>query len=233
MNEVRQREVARRVFAKELNDSTHTVGGGEEKLPVYVLTPLGLKCNRIFIIAALLEKEEVRPDSGIWRVRLADPTGVFIGYVGRFQPEALESLMDIEPPALVSVTSKVRIFEGRTRNFVTLRPEFINLADAQARDWWIVETAKATLRRIEAVENAKKSEANLSNDVKLAVELYNPDVEEYRTVVKEALLRLVEEYRVEEEAEEEEIEEEFEEIIEEEFEFDEEEWDLSDLLEEE
>jgi hypothetical protein len=116
---------------------------------------------------------------------------------------------------------------------VTLIPEFINLADAQARDWWIVETAKATLRRIEAVENAKKSEANLSNDVKLAVELYNPDVEEYRIVVKEALLRLVEEYRVEEEAEEEEIEEEFEEIIEEEFEFDEEEWDLSDLLEEE
>ncbi|RLI76300.1 hypothetical protein DRP04_12785, partial [Archaeoglobales archaeon] len=98
MDGVRRREVARRIFAKEFNDSTQVLREGGDKSPVYILTPLGLRCNRIFVIGALLEKEETRPDSGIWRIRVADPTGVFIGYVGKFQPEALESLLEIEPP---------------------------------------------------------------------------------------------------------------------------------------
>ena len=225
MDGVRKREVAKRVFAKELNDSTYTFRSDEEKSPVYVLTPLGLRCNRVFIIAALLEKEEVQPESGIWRIRLADPTGSFVGYVGRFQPEALESLMDIEPPVLVAVTAKVRVFEGVTRTFVSLRPENINVADADARDYWIVETAKATIKRIRDVEN----ESN--EDAKLAKQIYNPNLDEYRKAVREALLRLKEEYEIFEKIEEEE-EEELEEEEEFEFEFEEEEFDLSDLLEE-
>ena len=222
MDSVRRREVARRIFSKELNDSTYVIREGEDKSPVYILTPLGLRCNRVFIIGALLEKEEVRPDSGVWRIRLADPTGVFIGYVGRFQPNALESLLEIEPPALISVVSKVRIFEGTTRTFVFLRPEQINLSDASSRDYWIVETAKATLKRINSMEKDE------NEDVKLAKKIYNTNLEEYRRVVREVLTRIKEEYEIfekiakEEEAEE---EEEFE------FELEEEEWDLSDLLE--
>ncbi len=229
MNNIRRREVARRVFAKELNDSTYTIKGKEDKSPVYVLTPLGLKCNRVFVIGALLEKEEVKPDSGIWRIRVADPTGSFIGYVGKFQPEALESLMEIEPPVLVSITAKVRVFEGATRSFVSLRPENMNISDSDARDYWIVETAKATLERIRDIVNES------TEDAKLAKQIYNPDVEEYKRAVRDALLRLKEEYEVFEKLEEEEeVEEEEEEEIEEEefeFEFEEEVFDLSDLLE--
>ncbi len=225
---IRRREVARRVFAKELNDSTYTIKGKEDKSPVYVLTPLGLKCNRVFIIGALLEREEVKPDSGIWRIRVADPTGSFIGYVGKFQPEAFESLMEIEPPVLVSITAKVRIFEGATRSFVSLRPENINISSSDARDYWIVETAKATLERIKDIANES------TEDAKLAKQIYNPNIEEYKRAVKDALLRLKEEYEVFEKLEEEEVEEEKEEEVEEEefeFEFEEEEFDLSDLLE--
>ncbi|OYT33385.1 hypothetical protein B6U96_15950 [Archaeoglobales archaeon ex4484_92] len=221
MDGIRRREVARRIFAKELNGSTHIFKGNEEKSPVYVLTPLGLRCNRVFIIAALLEKEEVQPESGIWRIRLADPTGSFLGYVGRFQPEALESLTDIEPPVLVSLTAKVRVFEGSSRTLVTLRPENINISDIEARDYWIVETAKSTIKRIKDMEN------EISEDAKLAKQIYNPNLDEYRKAVKEALLKLKEEYEVVESAEEEE-----EEIEELEFDFEEEEFDLSDLLEE-
>jgi len=222
MDGVRKREVARRAFAKELNDATYMLKSGEDRSPVYVLTPLGLRCNRVFVIAALLEKEEVQPESGIWRIRLADPTGSFIGYVGRYQPEALESLMDIEPPILAAVTAKVRVFEGVTRTFVSLRPENINIADAEARDYWIIETAKATMNRIRDMENES------SEDAKLAKQIYNPDLNEYRRAVKEALLRLKEEYEIFERIEE------AEEIAEEDFEFEleEEEFDLSDLLEE-
>ncbi len=225
MNGMRRREVAKRVFAKELNDSHHTMRGEEEQSPIYVLTPLALKCNRVFVIAALLEKEEVKPESGIWRIRLADPTGSFIGYVGRFQPDAMESLMEIDPPVLVAVTAKVRVFEGVSRRLVSLRPESINVADPEARDYWVVETARATLERIREVERAE------SETAKLAKQIYNPNLDEYRVMVRDALLRLKEEYeifgRVEEELEEEvEEEEEFE------FELEEEEFDLSDLLEE-
>ncbi len=215
-----KREVARRVFAKELNGATYTIRGEGDRSPIYVLTPLGLRCNRVFVIAALLEKEEVKPESGIWRIRLADPTGSFVAYVGRFQPEALESLMDIEPPVIAAITAKVRVFEGETRKFVSLRPEMINVSDPDARDYWIVETAKTTLERIRDIEEER------TEDAKLAKEIYNPNVEEYRNAVREALLRLKEEYEVLEisEAEEEEVEE-FE------FEFEEEEFDLKDLIE--
>ncbi len=215
-----KREVARRVFAKELNDATYTIRGEGDRSPIYVLTPLGLRCNRVFVIAALLEKEEVKPESGIWRIRLADPTGSFVAYVGRFQPEALESLMDIEPPVIAAITAKVRVFEGETRKFVSLRPEMINVSDPDARDYWIVETAKTTLERIRDIEEER------TEDAKLAKEIYSPNVEEYRNAVREALLRLKEEYEVLEisEAEEEEVEEL-------EFEFEEEEFDLKDLIE--
>ncbi len=223
MDTIRRREVARRIFAKEFNDSTYIIRESEDRSPVYVLTPLGMRCNRVFIIGALLEKEEVRPDSGIWRIRLADPTGVFIGYVGRYQPQALESLLEIEPPALVSVVSKVRLFEGTTRTFVFLRPEQIALSDATSRDYWIVETAKATLKRINSMEKEE------NEDVKLAKKIYNPNLEEYRRVIRDVLTRLKEEYEIFEKIAKEEAEEEEEEF---EFEFEEEEWDLSDLLEE-
>ncbi len=248
MVEFRQREVARRVFARELNEATHRVGGGEDRTPVYVLTPLGLRCNRVFVVAALLEKEEVRPDSGIWRIRLADPTGVFIGYIGRFQPEALESLMDIEPPTLVSVTAKVRLFEGETRNFVSLRPEFVNRAEFEERDYWIVETATQTIERIKEFKRCLAGE-DVGEDVKLAMEVYGTRVDDYIEMLESILKQLVEEYKeTKEEEEREEAEEMVEEIgeeIEEEevpevpeedfedLEFEEEEWDLSDLLEDE
>jgi RPA family protein len=223
---IRKREVARRVFAKEFNDSTHLISENDDKSPVYVLTPLGLRCNRIFIVGALLEKEEVRPDSGIWRIRIADPTGSFVGYIGKYQPEALESLVDIEPPALVSVAGKVRIFEGTSKNLVFIRPEMVSLADTTSRDYWVIETARSTLKRIEAIENSE------DEDARLAIKIYSTNIDEYKKMVKDALLRLKEEYevfeRIEEELEEEEGEEQEEEF---EFELEEEEWDLSDLLE--
>lgn len=233
MNGVRRREVAKRIFAYEFNRSTHKIQPEEDKAPVYVLTPLGMKCNRVFIVGALLDKDEIKPDSGIWRIRVADPTGTFIGYVGRFQPDALESLMEIEPPEFVAIVGKVRVFERNGRLFVSVRPEHISVVDSEVRDYWVYETALKTIERI------KKMEAKEDEDCKLAWQIYNPNLNEYRQVVKQALTTLKEEFELLEEVKEkeEEIEElktkkeEGEELKElEEFEFEEEEWDLSDLL---
>jgi len=240
---VRRREVARRLFAYEFNRSTHKIEDSDDKAPIYVLTPTGIRCNRVFIVGVLLEKEEARPESNFWRIRISDPTGVFIGFVGRFQPDALETLLEIEPPEMIAVVGKVRIFEGETRNFVSIRPEHIAVVDSEVRDYWVYETARKTLERIERMETNRDD-----SDIALAWQIYNPDLNEYRDVVRQALLTIREEFEIfegkeEEEKEEKEEEEEKEiedvgdideiediERLEEEFEFEEEEWDLSEIL---
>jgi RPA family protein len=232
---IRKREIARRLFAYEFNRSTHRIPSEEDKAPVYVLTPLGMRCNRVFIVGALLDKEEKMPDSGIWRIRVSDPTGAFFGYINRFQPDALEALMEIEPPELVAIVGKVRVIEREDRNFVFIRPEYISVVDSDVRDYWVYETALRTLERI------RRMELGEDEDCKVAWQIYNPNLNEYRQIVKQALMSIKEEYEILEMAEEseEEIEElrdrkEVEELkeFEEEFEFEEEEWDLSDILNE-
>jgi len=180
---MRKREIARRMFAHEFNRSTYKIQDEGEKSPVYVLSPLGLRCNRIFIVGALLEKEEVRADSGIWRIRISDPTGVFSGFIGRYQPEALESLLEIDPPELVAITAKVRVFEGE-RTMVFIRPENISTVTSDVRDYWIVETAKGTIERI------RKMEKEEDEDTKLARQIYSTELEEYKNIIKQALLSL-------------------------------------------
>ena len=227
MNGVRKREVARRIFAYEFNRSTYRLQPEGDKAPVYVLTPLGMRCNRVFVVGALLDKDEIKPDSGIWRIRVADPTGAFRGYIGRFQPDALEALMEIEPPELVAIVGKVRVFERDGRLFVSLRPEYISVVDSDTRDYWIYETAKRTIERIRRMERRE------DEDCKLAWQIYNPNLNEFRQIVKQALGTLREEFELMEEIKEEEEEKEekgIEEFEEEEFELEEEEWDLSDLL---
>ncbi len=221
----RKREVARRIFSYEFNRSTYRIQPEEDKAPVYVLTPLGMRCNRVFIVGALLDKEEVKPDSGVWRIRVADPTGAFRGYVGRFQTDALDSLMGIEPPELVAIVAKVRVIERDGRLLPALRPESISVVDSETRDYWIYETSKRTLERI------RRMEEKADEDCKLAWQIYNPNLNEFRHIVKQALAALLEEFELVGEKEEEEFEEKEElEELEEELEFEEEEWDLTDIL---
>lgn len=219
---MRKREVAKRVFAYELVRSTHVFESDGIK---YILSPTGERINRIFSVAVLLDKEEIGSDTNFWKLRLADPTGSFFATVGKFQPEALEALGEINVPELVAITGKPRVFEGVSRKLVSVRPEVVVPVDLSVRDYWVVETAKRTLERIEAMENRE------GEDVELAWNIYNPDLNEYREMVRKAILTVKEDVELMERMErEEELEE--EDVDFEEFEFEEEEFDLSDLLEE-
>lgn len=189
-----KREVAKRVFAKEFNASRFKISGGGEKDPIYILTPLGLKCNRVFIVGALLEKEETRPDSDIWRIRIADPTGSFLGFVGKYDPDVRESLAEIEIPSTVAITAKAKLFQRNDRAIPFIRPESIVVSDFETRDYWILETAKATLKRLEIM----KTDSELA---KLAREKYQPNLEEYREMVFTAIQKLKEETEIIEEPE--------------------------------
>src|SRR6056297_213641 len=146
------REVARRVFASEFNDSTYAFKeSDDERAPNYALLPTGDRANRVFVAGTLTETEDVGDESEYWRGRVVDPTGTFFVYAGQYQPEAAGVLRDTEPPAYVAVVGKPRTYEtdDGTVN-VSLRPESITVVDAATRDRWVVETAERTLDRVEA-----------------------------------------------------------------------------------
>jgi|Deesub1362A_J573_1020465.scaffolds.fasta_scaffold00261_55 hypothetical protein len=185
------REVAQRVFAKEFEDSNLSYKKGDEKYsPNYVLTPTGAECNRLFIVGTLTEKEDIGVEVEYWRGRIVDPTGVFQIYAGQYQPDAMRSLTEIEPPTFVAVAGKVSVFtleEGDVRT--SIRPEFVVEVDEDVRDRWVLETANMTLERLRAL-NEKSTES-----AKMALEHYDTDVVYYAKIVRDALLTLRHEKR--------------------------------------
>lgn len=201
-----KREGAWRVFAGEYNDSTVEIKGEGEKTPSYVVTPLGAKVNRLFIVGVLTDVENISESGGLIRAHVSDPTGVFTLYSGQYQPDATNALSDIEVPAFVAVIGKARTYtpEGGTL-YVSVRPERITEVNTDVRDLWILETCMNTKDRIEAVVEAKKmSQSNsydlrklgysreLSEGVVTALKNYeNIDVSKYLTLIQESLQYLV------------------------------------------
>ena len=160
------REVAQRVFAAEFNDASYTFKeSDDDRAPVYLLLPTGDRANRVFIVGTLTETEDVGEDNEYWRGRIVDPTGTFFVYAGQYQPEAANTLRDLEPPAYVAVVGKPRTYETDEGGVnVSVRPESITEVDAATRDQWVVETADRTLDRIDAVDDAGNEYARMASE---------------------------------------------------------------------
>jgi len=144
-----QREVAYRLFAAEFDDcSLSYAESDDERAPNYVLTPTGLRVNRLFAVGVLTEVEAINDET--LRGRIVDPTGAFVTYAGQYQPDAQAFLDRTTPPAFVAITGKARTFEPEDsdRVFTSVRPESLSEVEATARDRWVVSAAEATLRRI-------------------------------------------------------------------------------------
>ena len=186
MSSIPTREVARRAFAHEYNDASYTFKeSDDERAPVYALLPTGERANRVFIVGTLTETEDIGEDSEYWRGRIVDPTGTFFTYAGQYQPEAASALRDIEPPAYVAVVGKPRTFETDDGDVnVSVRPESINVVDAETRDRWVVEMADRTLDRIERFD----AEGNEYGS--MADEQYDLPLAEYKQAAVEALQSL-------------------------------------------
>ncbi|MCL9815828.1 RPA family protein [Natronocalculus amylovorans] len=177
------REVARRVFAREFNDASYTFKeSDDERAPLYLLLPTGERANRVLVVGTLTETEDVGDESEYWRGRIVDPTGTFFVYAGQYQPEAANTLRDLETPAYVSIVGKPRTYEtdDGTVN-VSLRPESITAVDAGTRDRWVAETAQQTLERIQHLDD----EGNEYG--RMAKEQYDLPPDEYRTTALSAL----------------------------------------------
>lgn len=154
-----EREVARRVFAREFNDSSLQQGESADRSPNFIVTRAGVICNRVFVVGVLTEVENIGVDGQtMYRARIADPTGVFTVYAGEYQPSAAVFLSNAEPPAYVAVVGKARVFNPEKDAFyVSIRPEEISPADEYVRNRWIYHTALFTLQAIRNMERAMQS----------------------------------------------------------------------------
>lgn len=180
-----EREPARRVFAAELRESRHQFREGtEEKSPTYVLLPTGQRCNRVFVVGSLTEKQRQGDQNIFYRARVIDPTGTTFVTAGNYQPEAMQQIARIEPPAFVAVVGKPNVFEAPDGGgvYVSLRAESVTVVDHETRDLWVLDAAKATLDRIDAY--------GTTEDSKRAGEEYRIDPALFRKTVADALAQM-------------------------------------------
>ncbi|MCJ2520898.1 MAG: hypothetical protein LN412_08175 [Candidatus Thermoplasmatota archaeon] len=204
------REAAWRIFAGEYTDSNLEHGSEGERAPSYVITPLGAKVNRLFLVGVVTDVEDMGSETQpMWRARLSDPTGIFHVYAGQYQPEASAALSQIKPPAFCAIMGKARTYSPEDGVvYTSVRPEMIKLVDAKLRDYWILDCAKDMKRRIEALEEAQHMNPatvdglialghrkSLAEGIVLSLQHYGRvDIGRYREMLTDATKYLLPEY---------------------------------------
>ena len=151
------REIAYRVFAGEISGSTLEIKGDDESAPSYLITPLGLSLNRVFVAGRMTEKTMKGTDSEpMWNAVVRDPTGNFYLQAGRFQPEAASAIADMDEGEnpYVGVVAKIRIWSNDERTYVNLRPERVVRIDEDTYNAWCLDTAKDLWRRLNLMKTA-------------------------------------------------------------------------------
>ncbi len=207
------REVAWRLFAGEYNDASLEVEGQGERAPSYVVTPLGAKVNRIFVVGVITDIENVGTDmQPMWRARVSDPTGTFHVYAGQYQPEAAAALSKLKPPVFGAIVGKSRVYRPDSGGvYTSIRPEVIKAVDERVRDFWILEACRSLRKRLDAVAEAQKMEpltqegltsvgvkAALAEGIVQAVGHYGKaDLARYTAMLAESLRYLLPEFREE------------------------------------
>ena len=151
------REVAQRLFAEELQNSTFQFKESDEEMaPNYLLLNSGAVANRVLIVGAITEKTNVGQEKENWRGRINDPTGNVFIYASHFQPETAAVLREIEPPEYLAIVGKPNTFENDDGEvMVNIRPESITVVDEETRDNWVLETAEDTLDRLADYEGSE------------------------------------------------------------------------------
>lgn len=205
------REVAWRIFAGEYNDSTYEVNEGGERSPTYLVTPLGAKVNRLFLVGAITEIENSGTEQEpAYRARLSDPTGTYFLFAGHYQPEAVQALSRLTPPLFAAVMGRARTYrpsEGTL--YVSVRPEMIKPVDKKVRDYWVLEGARSLKKRLEAMREAQQMEPlniaqllalgyseNLAKGIVLATEHYGKlSLEKYERMLRDAAKDLLPEFQ--------------------------------------
>ena len=223
------REPAWRVFSAEYNASKHYIRSEEPKKPSYVITPLGAKISRLFIVGVLTEVRNITDE--VVKARVADQTGAFYLLAGKFRPEARHILETTKTPEFIAVVGKSNVFKPEEEIvYVSVVPERVRVVNEILRDYWVFDTARKLKIRIEAMQEALKMDEptvkkivdlgfskKIAEGIVEAIKRYEKiNVERYIDMLRDALKHLLPEYQalgyelpaVEEEEEEEEKKEE-------------------------
>ncbi len=105
----------------------------------FIVTPKGVKVNRVFVVGALLELPEGSV-SGTVKARVVDHTGRFLLMAGEFLPESRQKLAEMRAPVYLAVVGKVAWFEaGDGRVVKYIRPEEVAVVDESVHKLWKAE----------------------------------------------------------------------------------------------
>ena len=152
------RQSAVRLFAQEYRDASLIEEGSGEYDPSFVITKIGAKISRALVCGVIDRMERREGDSGPnYSGHVRDPTGSYLFNVASFQPELhpdFEELLarfESGDRFLLALVGKARWFETEDGGmFTSLRAEEFTVIDRECYTNWLVETAEATLRRIDA-----------------------------------------------------------------------------------
>jgi len=205
-----RRQPALPLLASEFGESTlHQQGSGEYD-PLFLITKLGAKVNRV-IVAGLIERLEPRETANgatIWQGQLRDPSGLHYFSVGDYAPESMRELIiqlsqriDDGETIMLMMTAKARYFQNdEGAVFTSLRPEEAAVISRTAYRQWLIKAARSMLGRIDAHEKSITSEKsidglatagipeNMIEGILLASEHYGEiDLESYRLNILQTL----------------------------------------------
>jgi len=160
------RQSAVRLFAQEYRDASLTEEGSGEYDPSFVITKIGAKINRALVCGVIDRMERREGDSGPnYSGHVRDPTGSYLFSVASFQPELhpdFEELLarfESGDRFILALVGKARWFETEDGGmFTSLRAEEFTVIDRECYTNWLVETAEATLRRIDAHSTALEAD---------------------------------------------------------------------------
>ncbi len=205
-----RRQPALPLLASEFGESTlHQQGSGEYD-PLFLITKLGAKVNRV-IVAGLIERLEPRETANgatIWQGQLRDPSGLHYFSVGDYAAESMRELIiqlsqriDDGETIMLMMTAKARYFQNdEGAVFTSLRPEEAAVISRTAYRQWLIKAARSMLGRIDAHEKSVNSEKsidvlstagvpeNMIEGILLASEHYGEiDIESYRLNILQTL----------------------------------------------
>jgi hypothetical protein len=158
------------MLASEFGDSTlHQQGSGEFD-PLFIVTKLGAKVNRLLVAGMIesLEPRETQSGSTLWQGRLRDPSGINFFSVGDYASESMRELtlqlssrLEDGENIMLMMTAKARFFQNEEGSiFTSLRPEEACVISRSTYRMWLVEAAKGMLNRIDALENSHSLDNN-------------------------------------------------------------------------
>jgi len=203
------REPAWRVFSAEYNSSKHYIKATEPKKPSYVITPLGAKISRLFVVGVLTEVRLITDE--IVKARVADQTGAFYILAGKFNPESRQILECVKVPQFLAVVGKINVFKPDEETmYLSIVPERVKVVKEVLRDYWVFDTARRLKIRIDAMREALKMDVptvnnllelgfsrKISEGVITAIKYYEKiNVEKYMDMLKDALKHLLPEYKM-------------------------------------